>query len=181
MQHALCKRNLSGRGANIVRMRQGLAVNPTASLLPCQDHPRLQGRDPATDAHEDLWLTASSLAVQPITSDPFPNPGRCVADVALKLQRQRSMLFQDGDPKMVEWHREIWRPGERPSRATDPSTRCNLPWTATPLRGYSTGARLCRDNGNPSQKSGAIRPAACDTSRRHGHTCHNSSAVLRHA
>jgi hypothetical protein len=102
-------------------MRQGLAVNPTASLLPCQDHPRLQGRDPATDAHEDLWLTASSLAVQPITSDPFPNPGRCVADVALKLQRQRSMLFQDGDPKMVEWHREIWRPERDPAEQLIPA------------------------------------------------------------
>lgn len=96
-------------------MRQGFAANPTASLLPCQDHPRLQGRDPATDAHEDLWLTAWSLAVQPITSDLFPNPGRCVADVALKLQRQRSMLFQDGT---LKWHREIWCPERDPAEET---------------------------------------------------------------
>ncbi|PTB39997.1 hypothetical protein M441DRAFT_424592 [Trichoderma asperellum CBS 433.97] len=82
-------------------MRQGFLFNPTASLLPCKDYPRLQGRDPATDAHEDLWLTAWSLAAQPITRGPFPNPSRCVADVALKLQRQRSMLFKDGDPKVA--------------------------------------------------------------------------------
>ncbi|KAL7950985.1 hypothetical protein V8C42DRAFT_308148 [Trichoderma barbatum] len=31
---------------------------------------------------------------------PFSMPNPCVADVALKLQRQRGMLLKDGDPKM---------------------------------------------------------------------------------
>ncbi|KAF3060181.1 hypothetical protein CFAM422_011367 [Trichoderma lentiforme] len=38
------------------------------------------------------------LSIAANQDQPFPNPDPCVADVALKLRRQRGMLLKDGGP-----------------------------------------------------------------------------------
>lgn len=103
MQHALCKRNL---GANNARMRQGIPSNPTASLLLCKDYPYTPGR-PCDRCTRGSVADGLELSIAANQDQPFPNPDPCVADVALKLRRQRGMLLKDGGT--LKCHQAIWR------------------------------------------------------------------------
>ncbi|PKK47687.1 hypothetical protein CI102_6235 [Trichoderma harzianum] len=46
------------------------------------------------------------LSIAANQDQPFPNPDPCVADVALKLRRQRGMLLKDGGT--LKCHQAIW-------------------------------------------------------------------------
>lgn len=87
-------------------MRQGIPSNPTASLLLCKDYPYTPGR-PCDRCTRGSVADGLELSIATNQDQPFPNPDPCVADVALKLRRQRGMLLKDGGT--FKCHQAIWR------------------------------------------------------------------------
>ncbi|KAL7926531.1 hypothetical protein ACQKWADRAFT_280598 [Trichoderma austrokoningii] len=121
--------------------------------------PELQGRDPATDAHGDLWRTTWSFAAQPMMGDLFQIP---VA--AWPMSRSSLTPARLNDTERFGVRRETQRP-QQPLR-----TICSSSSTIA-------GAIVSRQ----WQSLLEIRrhtPISLRTSRRHDRTCHSSSAVL---
>ncbi|KAL7906849.1 hypothetical protein GGI35DRAFT_96331 [Trichoderma velutinum] len=159
-------------------MRQGIPSNPTASLLLCKDYPYTPGR-PCDRCTRGSVADGLELSITANQDQPFPKPNPCVADVALKLRRQRGMLLKDGTLKC---HQAVWRLESRPQAGREIEFK---------RRFVLSKERHCetivtRDNEirrTQSRRPGSPRDlahgrAVCVACPRHSHTCHSYSLLL---
>ncbi|EHK15986.1 uncharacterized protein TRIVIDRAFT_65192 [Trichoderma virens Gv29-8] len=111
---------------------------------------------------------------------PFLKPNPCVADVALKLQRQRGMLLMDGDPKKPP---SRLASGEPAPKLAEESSSAPFRFIQTaPLRDYRNNGMLRYGvhhlGGTAALQTWRMCERACVTCRRHSHTCRSHSLAL---